>query len=196
LRQDHDACLIARFIAPDAGNLGEGPATVIGSSQRVAPRFAAFANAVGIHADDYDDTQLAVAKDPGLRTPDVPDGAGPASGPHGGRGDRRGWRGRHARLQAMIAKVDFVVDEEAAGYDKMAAIIDISLEDGRKVSGRAGFGKGSPANPTSYEEVSDKFRETAGCTRLGRDRIEDVVAMVRDLETLGSIDRPLTPLRF
>ena len=26
-------------------------------------RFAAFANGVGIHADDYDDTQLAVAKD-------------------------------------------------------------------------------------------------------------------------------------
>ena len=44
-------------------NLSVGPATVIGSSLRVAPRFAAFANGVGIHADDYDDTQLAVAKD-------------------------------------------------------------------------------------------------------------------------------------
>src|SRR5215217_4720152 len=44
-------------------NLGEGPATVIGSPRKVAPRFAAFANGVGIHADDYDDTQLAVAKD-------------------------------------------------------------------------------------------------------------------------------------
>src|SRR3546814_4480683 len=44
-------------------NLGTGPATVSGSSLKVAPRFAAFANGVGIHADDYDDTQLAVAKD-------------------------------------------------------------------------------------------------------------------------------------
>ena len=44
-------------------SLGEGPATVIGSEMRVAPRFAAFANGVGIHADDYDDTQLAVAPD-------------------------------------------------------------------------------------------------------------------------------------
>lgn len=43
--------------------LGEGAATVIGSNRKVAPRFAAFANGVGIHADDYDDTQLAVAKD-------------------------------------------------------------------------------------------------------------------------------------
>ncbi|MFZ9893636.1 MAG: MmgE/PrpD family protein [Burkholderiaceae bacterium] len=40
-----------------------GPATVFGSSIKTAPRFAAFANGVGIHADDYDDTQLAVAKD-------------------------------------------------------------------------------------------------------------------------------------
>src|SRR3546814_8838583 len=43
-------------------NLGTGPATVIGSSLKFAPRFAAFANGVGIHADDYDDTQLAVPK--------------------------------------------------------------------------------------------------------------------------------------
>ena len=40
--------------------LGPGPATVIGTRLKVAPRFAAFANGVGIHADDYDDTQLAV----------------------------------------------------------------------------------------------------------------------------------------
>src|SRR5580693_6342127 len=38
-------------------------ATVIGSSFKAPARFAAFANGVGIHADDYDDTQLAVAKD-------------------------------------------------------------------------------------------------------------------------------------
>ncbi len=38
-------------------------ATVIGSSLKAPVRFAAFANAIGIHADDYDDTQLAVAGD-------------------------------------------------------------------------------------------------------------------------------------
>ncbi|HET9764728.1 MAG TPA: MmgE/PrpD family protein [Casimicrobiaceae bacterium] len=37
--------------------------TVIGGGMRVPARFAAFANGVSIHADDYDDTQLAVAKD-------------------------------------------------------------------------------------------------------------------------------------
>src|SRR3989304_4418008 len=37
--------------------------TVIGSSMKLPARSAAFANGVAIHADDYDDTQLAVAKD-------------------------------------------------------------------------------------------------------------------------------------
>ena len=101
-------------------------------------------------------------------------------------------------VRAMIEKVDFVVDDEAeaAGYDKMTTIIDITLKDGRTVSGRADFGKGSPANPMSYDEVAEKFRETAGFGRLPKDRIEDVIAMVRDLETLGSIERLLSPLRF
>src|SRR3546814_16531985 len=40
-----------------------GKATVIGSSDKVPARFAAFANGVGIHADDFDDTQLAVGAD-------------------------------------------------------------------------------------------------------------------------------------
>jgi 2-methylcitrate dehydratase PrpD len=38
-------------------------ATVIGTQLRMPARFAAFANGLAIHADDYDDTQLAVAKD-------------------------------------------------------------------------------------------------------------------------------------
>src|SRR5467141_2678702 len=46
-------------------NLGvcDGKATIIGSARKTSPRFAAFVNAVSIHADDFDDTQLAVAKD-------------------------------------------------------------------------------------------------------------------------------------
>jgi len=46
-------------------SLGAGPptASIIGTAVRCHPRFAALVNGVSIHADDYDDTQLAVAKD-------------------------------------------------------------------------------------------------------------------------------------
>ena len=46
-----------------ATGIASGPATVIGSNIKAPVRFAAFANGIGIHADDYDDTQLAVAPD-------------------------------------------------------------------------------------------------------------------------------------
>ena len=96
----------------------------------------------------------------------------------------------------MIEKIDFVVDEDAerAGYHKMTTVISIELNDGRKISGRADFGKGSPANPMSYEEVADKFRECAAFAGIQRARADSIVAMVRDLETLPEIGRLTAPL--
>src|SRR6202171_2323059 len=46
-------------------NLGVcgGKSTIIGSARKTSQSFAAFVNGVSIHADDFDDTQLAVAKD-------------------------------------------------------------------------------------------------------------------------------------
>jgi 2-methylcitrate dehydratase PrpD len=94
-------------------------------------------------------------------------------------------------VQSMIEKVDFVVDEraEAAGYHKMTTYIDIELVDGRTVSGMADFGKGSPDQPMTYDEVAEKFRECAAYARWNKGRAEDVVGMVRDLESLGAISR-------
>jgi 2-methylcitrate dehydratase PrpD len=99
-------------------------------------------------------------------------------------------------VQAMIEKIDFVVDPdaEAAGYHKMTTLIDIQLSDGRTISGRADFGKGSPADPMSYDEVANKFRENAAYARFPEKQAETVIAMVRDFETLPSIDRLMAAL--
>jgi 2-methylcitrate dehydratase PrpD len=99
-------------------------------------------------------------------------------------------------VKAMIEKIDFVVDAdaEAAGYHKMTTIIDIELTGGRKVSGRSDFGKGSPADPMTYEEVANKFRENAEYAKFPLAQAEQVVAMVRDLESLPSIDRLMAAL--
>ncbi|WP_340116719.1 MmgE/PrpD family protein [Pelagibius sp. 7325] len=99
-------------------------------------------------------------------------------------------------VKAMIEKVDFVIDEraEAAGYHKMTTYIDITLKDGRTISGVADFGKGSPANPMSFEEVSKKFHECAEFASWDKTKAEDVVAMVRDLDSLPSLDRLLAAL--
>jgi 2-methylcitrate dehydratase PrpD len=103
---------------------------------------------------------------------------------------------RRPDVQAMIEKVNFVVDEqaEAAGYHKMTTIIDIQLADGRTVSGRSDFGKGSPADPMTYDEVADKFRENARYAKFPGKQAELVVAMVRELETLPSLERLMAAL--
>lgn len=92
-------------------------------------------------------------------------------------------------VQAMIRKVDFGVHPaaEAAGYDKMTTIIEITLKDGRKISGQADFGKGSPANPMSYGEVADKFRECAVFSRWPSPKAERVIALVEKLEQLPNV---------
>lgn len=93
-------------------------------------------------------------------------------------------------VKAMIEKVDFVVDEvaEAAGYHLMTTLIEIELVDGRKISGRADFGKGSPAFPMTYDEVAGKFLENAEFAGMGHGKAVEIVELVRQLEDLDSLD--------
>ena len=55
------APLVLRYL--ESLGPGGGKATLIGTGRKAAPRFAAFANGIAIHADDYDDTQLSESKD-------------------------------------------------------------------------------------------------------------------------------------
>ena len=93
-------------------------------------------------------------------------------------------------VQALIERVSFVVDDKAerAGFHKMTTIIDIELKDGRKISGRADFGKGSPAEPMSYEEVAEKFLGCADFASFPTDKARKIVGLVQNLEALRSID--------
>lgn len=100
-----------------------------------------------------------------------------------------------ADVRKMIEKVEFGVhpEAEAAGYEKMTTIIDIELKDGRKISGRADFGKGSPTNPMSDEELANKFHECAAWGKLPRANADKIVDLVFNLEKVKSI-RELTRL--
>jgi 2-methylcitrate dehydratase PrpD len=98
-------------------------------------------------------------------------------------------------VQKMIERIEFGVhpEAEAAGYEKMTTIIEIQLADGRSIGGRADFGKGSPANPMSDDELAAKFHECAAWGKLPRKSADKVVEMVFELEKLKSI-RGLTRL--
>ena len=92
-------------------------------------------------------------------------------------------------VQEMIGKVHFGVhpEAEAAGYDKMTTLIEIHLKDGRRYSARADFGKGSPSNPMSFDEVAEKFRGCAEFACWDTSSSERIIETVRNLEELGSL---------
>src|SRR5207344_1410099 len=87
-------------------------------------------------------------------------------------------------VQAMIGKVSFGVhpEAEAAGFDKMTTIVEVELDDGKVVGGRADFGKGSPANPMTDDELAEKFRQCAEWGKLPRDRVEPVLDLLWNLD--------------
>jgi len=98
-------------------------------------------------------------------------------------------------VQAMIDKINFYVDPvaEAAGFDKMTSILKIHLKNGKTVSGEAAFGKGSPANPMSFEEAAVKFRGCAEYAGWNPEKMEKIVAFVRDLGSVPDVNI-LSPL--
>jgi 2-methylcitrate dehydratase PrpD len=92
-------------------------------------------------------------------------------------------------VKAMIEKVDFGIhpDAEAAGYDKMRTIIDITLDDGRVISGFADFGKGSPVNPMSDDELIEKYMGCADWAGIPSDKARETVEQVMSLERLAAV---------
>jgi 2-methylcitrate dehydratase PrpD len=97
--------------------------------------------------------------------------------------------------QNLIERVHFSVNPvaEAAGYNKMTTILEIRLQNGRTINGRADFAKGSPAIPMSFDEVAAKFLDCAGFAKWSPQRAKATIELVRRLETLTDV-RTVTTL--
>lgn len=102
-----------------------------------------------------------------------------------------------ADVQEMIKRVDFRIDAEAeaAGYDKMTSIISIRMHAGEIFNGRADFGKGSPANPMTFEEVGEKFLGCASFADWPSDKSERIIELVASLASLDDLEELTACLR-
>ena len=98
-------------------------------------------------------------------------------------------------VQAMMRRINFYIDPEAesAGFDKMTSILKITLKDGKVITGRAAFGKGSPSDPMTFDEAASKFRGCAEYVDWPEAKTERIIAFVRTMETLADM-AALTPL--
>ena len=98
-------------------------------------------------------------------------------------------------VREIIRKINFYVDPQAesAGFDKMTSILKITLKNGKVIAGQAAFGKGSPANPMSFDEASEKFRGCAEFAEWPQAKTEKIIAFVKALETAPDMSA-LSPL--
>lgn len=96
---------------------------------------------------------------------------------------------RRPDVQEMIGRINFYVDPEAesAGYDKMTSILKIHLKDGRVITGRADFAKGSPANPMTFDEAAAKFRGCAEFAQWPKDKTEQLITYVKTLDSARDV---------
>lgn len=87
-------------------------------------------------------------------------------------------------VRAMIDRVTFEEDPvaEAAGSHTMTSLVEVRLKNGRVLSARAEFGKGSPQKPMSDEELTTKFTECAAWGGLDESRAAEVAQRVLNLE--------------
>src|ERR1700726_4073199 len=95
-------------------------------------------------------------------------------------------------VQEMIRRINFYVDPEAenAGFDKMTSILKVHLRDGRMITGRAEFAKGSPANPMSFDEAATKFRGCAEFAEWPKAKTEQIIALLKRLESAPDMSAP------
>jgi 2-methylcitrate dehydratase PrpD len=98
-------------------------------------------------------------------------------------------------VREMIRKINFYVDPQAegAGFNKMTSILKITLKNGKVITGQASFGKGSPANPMSFDEACEKFRECAEFAEWPPAKTEKIIAFVKTLESAPDMSA-LTPV--
>ncbi len=96
---------------------------------------------------------------------------------------------QRADVREMIRRINFYVDPEAesAGFDKMTSILKIHLKDGRVITGRADFAKGSPADPMTFEEAATKFRGCADYAEWPKNKSESIIAFVRALDSASDV---------
>jgi 2-methylcitrate dehydratase PrpD len=98
---------------------------------------------------------------------------------------------RREDVKQMIDRVRYYVDPaaEAGGYDKMTSLLKITLKNGKAITGHATFGKGSPADPMSFDEVAEKFRGCAEYVGWSAPKRDAVITFVKTLETAPDVTR-------
>lgn len=92
-------------------------------------------------------------------------------------------------VQSLIERIHLGVHPEAekGGFNRITTFLDVRLNNGRTISARADFARGSPQEPMSYEDVADKFRDCAAFAKWPDAKAKAIIEAVRKLEALEDL---------
>jgi 2-methylcitrate dehydratase PrpD len=97
---------------------------------------------------------------------------------------------RQPRYRALAKKVkvelDPALDEDYVKKKMNPTIMEILLKDGRRLTKRVDYPKGSGQNPFTDEEIFDKFKSLSALA-IGRDKSEKILSLWNNLENLGNM---------
>jgi 2-methylcitrate dehydratase PrpD len=102
-------------------------------------------------------------------------------------------RMRNPDVMRVRAKVQLIPDEELERlYPRRVTIVEVTLNDGTKLTERVDAVRGTPENPMTREEVVAKCRDLVA-PRLGSQRSAKLIETVLTIESLRDV-RELRPL--
>ena len=101
-------------------------------------------------------------------------------------------------VHQVIDKITFEADPAAdeGGFRAMTSLIDVELVDGRMLTTRAAFARGSPSNPMSDEELIGKFLACLAWRGIPEAVGRTVADRVLNLENEPTMDDIVRPLRL
>lgn len=104
---------------------------------------------------------------------------------------------KEPQVQEVLDRVVFEADPRAdqGGFREMTSLIEVELADGRHLSTRADFAKGSPSNPMSDDELIAKFTACLAWGGVPETVARTSATRLLALESQPSIRTVLEPFR-
>jgi 2-methylcitrate dehydratase PrpD len=99
------------------------------------------------------------------------------------------------KVKDMMKKVKTYLHSgiESKGYDEILSIVEVKLKDGKTLTKESGPYRGSPQNPLTEGELTEKFRE-CGELVLDDDEISEALDLINSVEELASMKNLIRPL--
>jgi 2-methylcitrate dehydratase PrpD len=92
-------------------------------------------------------------------------------------------------IVAMMDRVDYGSYPEAVpDFTNVTTLVDIDLADGRTLSGRADYARGSTEAPMDFDDITEKFNGCAAHADWPDDKCARIIDLVRNLDTQPSLD--------